>query len=254
MKYIIALFILLVIPQKIYANDYTNEIFVTIQTDEGAVSINVPEGSTKEDVLDVIGVPEYYYLGDTEEVLQDEDVLNLRYLTLTQTSVEMITTFETEIIYSPTLQVGEEEVIEGTTGKSIYTVVSIFDDGDEIAKTRLDEKVIEAPRNEQIIKGTMKSAIEVSASAYSPEQPGLSSRTSTGLVAEHGVIAVDPSIIPLGTHVYIPDYGIAIAGDVGGSIKGNKIDVAFDTIAEALQFGRKTITIYILDEYTDLSI
>ena len=63
----------------------------------------------------------------------------------------------------------------------------------------------------------------------------------------HGIIAVDPSIIPLGTHVYIPGYGEAVAEDVGGAIQGHRIDVAFDTRAEALAFGRQDIEIYIRD-------
>ncbi len=63
----------------------------------------------------------------------------------------------------------------------------------------------------------------------------------------HGIIAVDPDIIPLGTHVYIPGYGDAVAEDVGGAIHGHRIDVAFDTRAEALAFGRQDIEIYIRD-------
>ena len=63
----------------------------------------------------------------------------------------------------------------------------------------------------------------------------------------HGVIAVDPSFIPLGTRVYIPGYGEAIAEDTGGAIKGRIIDLAFETYEEAVHFGRQEIEIYILD-------
>ena len=46
--------------------------------------------------------------------------------------------------------------------------------------------------------------------------------------------------------MYVPGYGIAIAGDVGGAIRGNIIDLAFDTYREAMHFGRRQVKVYIL--------
>lgn len=89
--------------------------------------------------------------------------------------------------------------------------------------------------------------IYVDATAYSAEDPGNSCYTATGTLVRYGVIAVDPSVIPLGTHVYIPGYGEAVAEDIGWAIQGNRIDVAFDTHAEALSFGRQDLEIYIRD-------
>ncbi len=60
-------------------------------------------------------------------------------------------------------------------------------------------------------------------------------------------IAVDRSVIPLGTKVYVENYGYAIAEDVGGAIKGNKIDIYVNSTAEAYRWGRRTVTIYILE-------
>jgi Uncharacterized protein conserved in bacteria len=60
------------------------------------------------------------------------------------------------------------------------------------------------------------------------------------------VIAVDPSVIPLGSRVSIPGYGVFLAADTGGSIKGNRIDIHFPTKSAALNFGRQTITVQIL--------
>ncbi|MFZ2438042.1 MAG: 3D domain-containing protein, partial [Trichococcus flocculiformis] len=60
------------------------------------------------------------------------------------------------------------------------------------------------------------------------------------------VIAVDPSVIPLGSIVSVPGYGIAIAGDTGGAIVGNKIDLHMEDLNAALAFGRQTLTITIL--------
>ena len=90
-------------------------------------------------------------------------------------------------------------------------------------------------------------AMYVTATAYSALDPGNSPYTATGTRVRHGVIAVDPSVIPLGTHVFIPDYGEAVAEDIGWGIQGAMIDVAFDTHEEALMFGRKELEIYIMD-------
>ena len=87
----------------------------------------------------------------------------------------------------------------------------------------------------------------VSATAYSAQDPGNSNRTANGSLLHRGIIAVDPSFIPLGTRVFIPGYGEAVADDIGWGIHGNTIDVAFDTHEEALQFGRKNLELYILD-------
>ena len=89
--------------------------------------------------------------------------------------------------------------------------------------------------------------VYVSATAYSAYDPGNSHYTASGTRLRRGVIAVDPSFIPLGTRVYIPGYGEAVAEDTGGAIVGNIIDVAFDTHEEALEFGRQDLEIYILE-------
>lgn len=89
--------------------------------------------------------------------------------------------------------------------------------------------------------------VYVEATAYSSAEPGLSAYTATGELCQRGVIAVDPNFIPLGTKVYIPGYGYAVAADVGGAIVGNVIDVAFDSLAECYEFGRRFMEIYIIE-------
>src|SRR2546430_186923 len=62
-------------------------------------------------------------------------------------------------------------------------------------------------------------------------------------VPRHGVpIALDPYVIPLGTRVHVEGYGDAVAGDVGGAIRGRRIDLCVATYEEAMQFGRRTVT------------
>jgi 3D (Asp-Asp-Asp) domain-containing protein len=66
--------------------------------------------------------------------------------------------------------------------------------------------------------------------------------------ATHGVVAVDPNVIPLYTRLYIEGYGPAIAGDIGGAIRGQRIDLCFDSLGEALDWGRRPVTVYILND------
>lgn len=85
------------------------------------------------------------------------------------------------------------------------------------------------------------------ASAYTAFDPGNGNFTSRGNPLHKGLVAVDPYVIPLGTRLYIPGYGYAVADDTGGAIKGNRIDLAFDSRSEALQFGVQYVKVYILD-------
>lgn len=89
--------------------------------------------------------------------------------------------------------------------------------------------------------------MRVVATGYSPQQPDLDYVTATGARAERGVIAVDPKMIPLGTRVYVPGYGYAVAADTGGAIDGRRIDLCYNTVAEAMRWGRRSVTIIILD-------
>jgi 3D (Asp-Asp-Asp) domain-containing protein len=68
-------------------------------------------------------------------------------------------------------------------------------------------------------------------------------RTATGLPTGWGVAAVDPTQIPLGTHMTVPGYGDAVAADVGSGIVGAAIDLWFPSVAEANAWGRRTVTI-----------
>lgn len=91
--------------------------------------------------------------------------------------------------------------------------------------------------------------LDVQATAYSMNEPGMGFITAIGidLRVNPWVIAVDPSVIPLGSIVEVPGYGIAIAGDTGGKIRGHIIDVHMVDVAAAWQWGRRNITIKILD-------
>ena len=92
----------------------------------------------------------------------------------------------------------------------------------------------------------------VEATAYTKTDAGCDDWTSTGTLARYGAIAVDPSVIPYGTRMYIVSndgayvYGIATAEDCGGAIGGARVDLYYDTTEECFAFGRRDCTIYFL--------
>jgi len=81
-------------------------------------------------------------------------------------------------------------------------------------------------------------SLTVVATGYS-----LHGHTATGAPVGWGVVAVDPSVIPLGTGMTIPGYGSGVAADTGGAIVGNRIDLWFPTVAQAMAWGSRTVTI-----------
>jgi 3D (Asp-Asp-Asp) domain-containing protein len=110
----------------------------------------------------------------------------------------------------------------------------------EYALTQLAEQGFDATM--RFAGATMKMV----ATAYTASCSGCSGRTKSGAPAGHGIVAVDPRVIPLGTALFIPGYGRAIAGDTGGAIRGNRIDLGFNSTSDAFRFGTRPITVYIL--------
>ncbi len=128
-------------------------------------------------------------------------------------------------------------------------------DGSHVIE-ELGRIVTEEPENKIIRRGTARSVktpngykrytklLQGEATAYI----ATGNRTSLGLVPHVGIVAVDPRVIPYYTKMYIPGYGIAMAGDTGGDIVGNRVDLFFDSYQAAMQWGRRPVEIYILEE------
>ena len=132
-----------------------------------------------------------------------------------------------------------------------------YKQGDVIDTKELQRKTITPMQPKVVQVGTrevevsrsynrVREVITMEATAYLPTDGGGDGITATGIRARHGVVAVDPNVIPLGTRVYIPGYGEAIAADTGGDIIGNRIDVVLEDYGSAMQFGRRTVDVYIL--------
>ncbi len=89
-----------------------------------------------------------------------------------------------------------------------------------------------------------RSKVLMVATAYTPYCTGCSGRTAMGLRAGPGIVAVDPHVIPLGSRLYIPGYGFALAGDTGRDIRGDRVDLGFASYGAAIRFGRREVTVY----------
>lgn len=111
----------------------------------------------------------------------------------------------------------------------------------------VDRSVIDVLQRAKGTPDRYRRVLNMEASAYTCEDPGNGSYTYRGHQLRKGLVAVDPGVIPLGTRLYVEGYGYAIADDTGGYIRGNIIDLAFESRREALIFGRRTVAVYILD-------
>ncbi len=116
----------------------------------------------------------------------------------------------------------------------------------EYSARAIHEKMNELNKGEMKIPSGAR-VLTMIATAYCPLEPGLDYGTASGMRAQRGVVAVDPRVIPLGTRLYIDGYGYAIAGDTGSAIKGNRIDLCFDTLEETYAFGWRLVTVRILN-------
>ena len=167
--------------------------------------------------------------------------------------------------YTDTLNVGEIiDVQEGKDGEEEVQTESYSLNGEEAFEKVLKSTVLTPEKDAKVLEGTafrqklyplkkrarVRKIIELQATAYYPGPedtwPYASGTTASGLKAGYGVVAVDPRVIRLKTQLYVEGYGYAIAADTGGGIKGNKIDLCFDTYQEAVQFGRKNVKVYLL--------
>ncbi len=187
-------------------------------------------------------------------------------------------TVQEEVAYTTTeienanLAPGERVVIQaGQNGVNEYVYEISYVNGEEVSRKLLRDEILSNPVEEIVEYGpgvwelgvipasapANYSRVEIfTATAYdaSPADNGpWAGKTSTGMPLVYGVIAVDPRVIPYGTKMYIESvdgqykYGYAIAGDCGGAIKGNKVDLFFPSRSTCYSFGRRAVKIYFLD-------
>ncbi len=187
---------------------------------------------------------------------------------------KMFIPYEIEKIPNNNMNYGTENVIqEGMEGVHEVSYCVTFEDGREVSRDLFLDELKSKPVNLFMEYGTVpnftnsrgdivryRDVLDMRATAYTssfkdtgkyPDHPEFGI-TYTGLKAVVGIIAVDPDVIPLHTKVYVempgdtPDYGFALAADIGGAIKGDLIDLYMDTQQEVDRWGCKKCKVYIL--------
>jgi 3D (Asp-Asp-Asp) domain-containing protein len=150
----------------------------------------------------------------------------------------------------------------GKPGLARRTYVVTLRDGAEAGKALVKQETVRAPVPAIVTARTGyhlasrgvyagRRVFQMIATAYDPG-PGSCPGTADGITcngkrAGYGIAAVDPKVIPLGSKLYIEGYGYAIAADVGGAIKGNRIDLGYNSRGGAFKWGRRKVLVYVLD-------
>ncbi len=228
------------------------------------------ELGTVENLLKVAGVElgEYDIVrpSASAELEGGTEVVVLRAETRTVTCSIGIP-FDVERIPNEYIPKGTENVLrEGKAGLEVttYTVTEV--DGEIVAATAAVVETVREPVAKVVEYGpggtlvtpdgrTLEWSYKIDgvATAYTTEN-STDKTNATGRVARAGTIAVDPRVIPLGSKVYVASregarrnwsYGECVAEDTGGAIKGNIVDLYYDTVNQCLSFGRQKCTIYV---------
>jgi uncharacterized protein YabE (DUF348 family) len=146
----------------------------------------------------------------------------------------------------------DRPVNKGSNGMHEQVVRVSYEDGKEVNRLVLQQRVTRAPVNQVVSRGaqttisrggttiSFKRAYIMRATAYSG-----SGITATGKEVQWGVVAVDPRVIPLGTKLYIEGYGEGVALDTGGAIKGNRVDLYMDSEDSASSWGVRSVVVYV---------
>lgn len=253
---------------------------VTVTADGNTKTLH-PEGGTVADALKSAGI----YLGEDDKVEPSEKVALKDGTAITVTRIEFAERVELENIpfeskeeKTSSLAEGKKELKqEGASGIRERVFCDKVVNGKVESSSELRSSVVSEPTDEIWLVGVKQSAAVVkpagvitdqngvptnysacltgTATAYTNDRGLAGEWTASGMRAQRGVVAVNPDVIPLGTKLYIasPDgsivYGYAIAGDTGGAMYSGAamVDLFYDTYEECIQFGRRTMNIYILD-------
>lgn len=193
--------------------------------------------------------------GIEEPVVPGMQVQVARVRTVTEES-EVPISYETQKQYTVKLEEGATRVArEGQDGTERQTWQVVYRDGKEVSRQLVSREVITPPVNRQVLVG---SGMVVSRGGenirYSDVRHMVASgytytghNTASGVPPRYGVMAVDTSVVPFGTRVYVEGYGYATAQDRGGNIRGNRIDLFFESESEAMSWGIRTVKVYFFD-------
>ncbi|MBU8908417.1 G5 and 3D domain-containing protein [Desertibacillus haloalkaliphilus] len=209
---------------------------------------------------------------EDEQVTSDLEKVSVVRVEKVTDIVEEATDYATVTRKDDSLESGNEQVVQsGEEGQVKKHFEVVLENGEEVSRELVKTETVKESTDRIVAVGTRPSAASVSrssspsssssgangqtltvtATAYTANCSGCSGITATGVNLNQNrnqkVIAVDPNVIPLGTRVHVEGYGEAVAADTGGAIKGNKIDVHVPTKTDARNWGRKQVTVTILD-------
>src|SRR5690625_2200661 len=222
---------------------------VHIKTDDEEVEESIPFETVEED-------DESLEKGETRTVTEGKEGIVLKTFEITYENGKEV---DREVVDEEVIEEGQNEVIAiGTKEEVVIEETTSNDNTNQTAtkpksnNTKKESKDSNASDTQSSSEPSSSKVLTMEATAYGPDCSGCSGVSATGMNLKSSpapkVIAVDPSVIPLGSRVWVEGYGEAIAGDTGGAIKGNKIDVLFPTEAEAAsKWGRRTVQVKILD-------
>jgi len=250
---------------------YTKTVIIKLDGVPRMINTDVETVGDLMETLDDVISADYVLQGDISKSteLTKNMVIDLTSITEKKTTKTETIAYDTEIRENPDLEEGKEKVLqEGEDGELSIITKENYSGAKLISSEVVGELVTKEAKNKIIERGTKKeelpivelkkepanvtvsaagnNSLNVVATGYTPGDPGCTGITYTGTKASRGTIAVDPKVIPFGTKLYIPGYGYGVAADTGGAIKGNKIDLCYETRAEALNWGIKNITVYVV--------
>ena len=235
----------------------------TVHVDDSTIALST-SAATVGELLDLLEI----VLSDLDRTDPSPDTPIVDGLEVSITRVTRCEQVEEEIIPSQTIVLADPDRPAGLTkilrhGQEgrVKRVWRIWEkDSVETSRGILSEETLQEPFDTVILRGTHGSPnrggdwrrpLVMEATAYDPGPKSCgkwaSGYTATGAKAEKGIVAVDDRVIPMGTRMYIPGYGFALAADRGSAIKGMRIDLCYPTYAEAIQFGRRKVKVYLLD-------
>ncbi len=159
----------------------------------------------------------------------------------------------------PNLLAGFSHVVQpGVPGLAKQTVRTKYVGGVPVKQTVVHQATLQVPVPETLAMGDLTSvnrggtilhfqrAYHLVSTGYWPDPSWSNGLTATGVPARFGIAAVDPRVIPLGSRLYVEGYGPALAADTGSAIVGNRIDLCFNQGWQAIDWGVRPLTVYLL--------
>jgi 3D (Asp-Asp-Asp) domain-containing protein len=189
--------------------------------------------------------------------LTNDEVITIKRVHRETVERDVLIPYETKVLKNARMRFGSEvELRSGSPGIRTEVVEIETIDGVITKELSLSNTLAVKPVSRKIYLGTRTTgstvaALRMEATAYTAGAescwPSVDGLTAVMKQAGYGVAAVDPRVIQLGTRLYIEGYGFAVASDVGGAIKGNKIDLFMSDLGTARSFGRRSVNVYLLD-------